>query len=78
MLSENAFYHSDLEGFQVYVSETEKHIGVFGGIETSPAHDIWLVKTPKGDLQVPSVRHFIQKVDPDRKQIVLQNLRELP
>lgn len=83
-LSLQEFYISDLVGLEAFEIETKKPIGTFRELQESALNSDqikaswWVFQTPLGQLTVPAVSHFIQKVDLEEKKIWLRNLKEIP
>jgi 16S rRNA processing protein RimM len=65
-LDENEHYWADLEGLQV-IDKDLGDLGCLVNIYTTAAHDIYLVKGPYGEVQIPAVQQFIVAVDFDKR-----------
>jgi len=65
-LPENEFYWFQLEGLRV---DDRQHgdLGRIAEIFTTPAHDILVVRGPRGEVLIPVVDAFILSIDEDGK-----------
>ncbi len=83
-LASKEFYLSDLQGLEAFESETQRSVGYFLELQESGSGNEsiqaswWVFKTPQGLLSVPAAAHFIEKVELEKKQIWLRNLKDLP
>lgn len=64
-LPEGRFYAHQLDGLEVRANDGS-HLGTFTKVVSSPAHDLWSVKTPAGrEVLVPAVTPILVEVDLD-------------
>lgn len=78
-LYENEYYIRDLLGLTV-VTETGEVLGKLIKIMPTGANDVYIVKTPEGELLIPAIRQCILKVDKQADLMtvhLLEGLREL-
>lgn len=61
-LDEGEFYHFELEGLDV-VDEEGRPLGVLEEVLATPAHEIYVVKGPRGELLIPAVEAYVLAVD---------------
>ena len=62
-LSEAEYYIHDLVGLQVF-DENERRIGELIEVESYPASDVYVVKTPDGKCHmIPAIKEVIKQVD---------------
>src|SRR5262245_8012888 len=69
-LDEAHFYPWQLEGCQVLTADG-REVGVVAGIEQSPAHDLWVVRSGPREHLVPAVAEIVQDVDLARRRVVI-------
>jgi len=72
VLDEGEFYFFELIDFEV-VDESGSLIGKLEYIETTPAHEIFVVSTPDGkELLIPVVKEFVIRIDREKERIVVR------
>jgi 16S rRNA processing protein RimM len=69
-LDEGEFFERQLEGLAV-VDTQGRALGTFARAEEGPAHDLWVVQTPAGEVYVPAVKEVVRAVDLDARRLVL-------
>jgi 16S rRNA processing protein RimM len=67
-LPEDYYYHDDLLGCEVICSERGP-IGVVEEILEMPANEVWIVRGELGEVLVPAVRQFVNKLDLSKRRI---------
>jgi 16S rRNA processing protein RimM len=65
------FYPWQLEGCRVF-TETGQEVGRVTGVESSPAHDLWVVHDGRGEHLIPAVPAIVLEVDLAGRRIVLR------
>ena len=63
---EESFFICDLIGLSVIDAVSGEIYGTLQNVFSSPANDIYSVKTAQGEVLVPAVPSFIQKIDPEK------------
>ncbi len=66
---DNKEFLSDFIGFDVINIESKELIGKIIEEWEMPANDVWLVKTPKGDLPIPVIDQIIKNRNMENKSI---------
>lgn len=61
-LDDGEFYHFELEGLDV-VDEEGRNLGVLQEVLALPAHELYVIRGPEGELLLPAVEAFILDVD---------------
>jgi 16S rRNA processing protein RimM len=69
-LPEGRYYPHQLRGLAV-VDPSGTALGTFERVERSPAHDIWVVGSQRGEVLVPAVKEFVREVDLERGRITI-------
>ncbi len=70
-LPDGSYYAHQIEGL-VVLDESGTTLGTLGEVLESPAHDIWMIRTPDDrEVLVPAVDEFVRSVDLDGGVIVL-------
>lgn len=67
---EGAWYPHQMEGLLV-VDAAGAELGRWARVESSPAHDVWVVRTDGGEVLVPAVREIVREVDIEAGRIVI-------
>ncbi len=71
-LDEGEFYFFELIDFEI-VDEKGSLIGKLEYIESTPAHEIFVVSTPEGrEIMIPVVKEFVLKIDKESGKIVVR------
>jgi 16S rRNA processing protein RimM len=65
---EGRHYWCDLEGLTV-IDRRRGEIGKVEEMFSTPAHDILVVRSPRGEVLVPAIPPFICQVDPDAGEL---------
>jgi 16S rRNA processing protein RimM len=65
-----SFWGFELEGAAV-TDTTGTKLGTFVGVQEGKVDDLWIVRTPNGNVLVPAVKQIVVSVDVGAKQIVL-------
>ena len=74
ILEEDEFWHWELEGLRA-LDFDGKEVGVLAEVIESPAHDLYLIKTPGGrEHLVPAVREFVPEIDIEKGIVVVKIL----
>ena len=74
-LNDGEFYWEDLIGMDV-INHSGTKLGAIEKIENHGATDLIFIKTTKDDLIIPFINDFIQDVDLEKKQLVLNWFEE--
>ncbi len=74
-VNEDTFYHFQLLKMNVYYNEEK--IGIIEEISDNGVQDLLRVKGEKVNFLVPFVDAFVEKIDIEKKEIVLKNLEGL-
>ncbi len=61
-LDEREYYWFELEGLQV-IDRTHGVLGQLEDLFTTAAHDIYVVRGPRGEVLIPAVDQFIGRID---------------
>lgn len=61
-LDESEHYWFELEGLQV-IDRTRGDLGKLEDLFTTPAHDIYVVRGPFGEVLIPAVDAFVGRID---------------
>lgn len=70
-LEEDEYFIYDLLGMEVF-ADTGERIGELAEILTSPANDVYVVKTPEGkEVLLPSIKECILDIDEESKRIIV-------
>ncbi len=70
-LSDKQFFIDELIGCSV-VDERGKVLGLLSSVETSPAHNVYNVRTSAGYVMLPAVPEFIVHIEIEKKKIVVR------
>lgn len=70
-LGTGRFYPWQLAGCRVE-TEDGREVGTVAGIETSPAHDLWVVAAGEREHLVPAVADIVLEVDLARRRVVIR------
>ncbi len=65
-LGEGEYYWGQLQGLRV-IDAQHGDIGQLDGLLTTAAHDTYVVNGPCGEVLVPAVKQFVQKIDLDSR-----------
>lgn len=68
---DGSIYLAEIEGFTVELESGEK-IGPIVGFADNGAQDLLIVKTAKGEVEIPFVEDFTVEVDPARQTVVMR------
>lgn len=72
-LPEGTYYVADLLGFQV-VTEAGTVLGLLEEVLRGPAHDVYVVRGPRGELLLPAVREVVREVRVEDRRITVRPL----
>lgn len=72
-LEEGEYYHFQLEGMDV-VTETGEWLGRVGEVLRGGAHDVYLVRGPRGEILLPAVEDVILELDLEVRRITVHLL----
>lgn len=64
------FFVDDIIGMKA-IDSRGNVLGVVSSVEKIPAHDLYVVRTKKGNVSVPAVKAIVQKIDTVKREIVL-------
>lgn len=67
-LADDEYYWRDLEGLEV-VDRRRGSIGTLSDLMPTPAHDIYVVRGPFGEILIPAVDQFIVAVDLEQRRL---------
>ncbi len=71
-LRDEEFYFFELINFDVY-DENGSLIGKLDYIQSTPAHEIFVIKTQKGEeLLIPVVKEFVKQIDKKNERIIVK------
>lgn len=71
ILEEDEFWHWELEGLKAFTPDGHQ-VGELAEVIESPAHDLYLIKTPEGkEHLVPAVYEYVPEIDPENGRIVV-------
>ena len=65
---EDGYYHFELEGLDVFEPDG-KLIGVLREVISNPAHEIYRVEGPQGEILIPAVDEYVLEIDLEEKRI---------
>jgi len=71
VLPEGSYYIQDLIGFDVLTSDKGR-IGTLQDVLDFPAQDVYVIQTENGEIMIPGVKEFIEKVDPSERKITIK------
>lgn len=69
-LPDDEFYWFQLEGMAV-ADQVHGELGAIEEIFTTAAHDIWVVRGPRGEVLIPAVDNFIVEVDREGRRVTV-------
>lgn len=69
-LPEDAFYVKDITGLEVR-DESGKKIGILADVETSPAHDLYVIEVQGKRYRIPAVAEFIKAINKETGVITI-------
>jgi len=72
-LEEGEYYHFQLEGMDV-VTETGEWLGRVGEVLRGGAHDVYLVRGPRGEILLPAVEDVILELDLEARKMTVHLL----
>jgi len=72
-LDEGEYYHFQLEGMDV-VTETGEWLGRVGEVLRGGAHDVYLVRGPRGEVLLPAVEDVILELDLEARKMTVHLL----
>ncbi|HXE73876.1 MAG TPA: ribosome maturation factor RimM, partial [Candidatus Nitrosotenuis sp.] len=64
-LEEGEYWHFQLEGLEVRTPEGEV-VGRLTAVLSTPAHDIYAVAGPRGEVLIPAVEEYVLEVNLER------------
>lgn len=70
-ITEDEYYLVDLVGMQV-ITESGEILGKIITVETTGAHDIYVIDYNDKEIMIPAVDEFVKKVDFEKKQITVK------
>jgi 16S rRNA processing protein RimM len=72
-LEEGEYYHFQLEGMDVETDEGE-WLGRLAEVLETGAHDVFLVRGPRGEILLPSIEDVILQLDLDARKMIVHPL----
>ncbi len=72
-LEEGEYYHFQLEGMDVE-AETGEWLGRVGEVLRGGAHDVYLVRGPRGEVLLPAVEDVILEIDLEARKMIVHLL----
>jgi 16S rRNA processing protein RimM len=72
-LEEGEYYHFQLEGMDVE-TETGEWLGRVGEVLRGGAHDVYLVRGPRGEILLPAVEDVILELDLEARKMIVHLL----
>jgi 16S rRNA processing protein RimM len=72
-LEEGEYYHFQLEGMDVE-TETGEWLGRVGEVMRAGAHDVYLVRGPRGEVLLPAVEDVILELDLEARKMIVHLL----
>ena len=70
-LPRDAYYVYEIEGCSV-ISEDGELVGIVREVLPMPAHDVFVVDTPEGEVMIPMVRDIVVELNPEESKIVVR------
>ncbi len=73
-LKKGEYLYQDLYGFDVFDTRTQAVIGKLREVLERPAHMVYAIDSPEGEILVPAIAPFHQSVDLDRQVLTIQTI----
>lgn len=70
-LEDDAFYHHELIGLRVE-TEDGRVLGTVSEVMETGANDVYVVKTPDGDLLLPAIYQVVKSIEPAEGRMVVE------
>ena len=71
---EDEFYVGDLVGLEAYDAESGEHVGAVMHVFPTPAHDVLVLWSNKGEVYVPFTMEHVPGIDPEGGRISVKRL----
>lgn len=68
---DDGYFHYELEGLQVF-DEAGAEVGTLVEVIANPAHEIYRIAGPKGEMLVPAVDEYVLSIDLEQARIVIR------
>lgn len=68
---EDGYFHYELEGLQVF-DEAGTEVGTLVEVIANPAHEIYRIAGPEGEMLVPAVDEYVLSIDLQQARIVIR------
>lgn len=73
-LPEDGYFYSDLFGFAVFDSRTQRVIGTLRDVSELPQGEIYVIESERGEILVPAVEAFEEGVDWEGRRLLLRTI----
>lgn len=73
-LPDDFYFVADIIGFDVFDTRTNQIIGKLEHVQDMPAADMYIIAGEGGEILVPAAPQFVEKVDFEKKQLVLNTI----
>lgn len=70
------YYSFQLVGLSV-VTEGDEVVGTISEVVPMPAHDVYRVRSQKGEVLIPAVKQIVTEIDLDQGRVVIRSLEGL-
>ena len=70
-LEDGEYFHFELEGLRA-IDEYDQPLGILREVLTTPAHEIYCLDTPHGEVLVPAVSEFVLALEPEKGFVKLR------
>lgn len=74
-LPDDYYFVADILGFDVYDTRTNAIIGKLEFVQEMPSSDLYVIKGEAGEILVPAVPEFVEKVDFEGKRLILKTIK---
>jgi 16S rRNA processing protein RimM len=73
-LPRGQFYWHQVIGLQVELAATHEPLGTVSDILETGANDVYIVKSPKGELLIPAIKEVVKRIDPEAGRMLIEPL----
>jgi 16S rRNA processing protein RimM len=73
-LPKGRFYWHQVIGLQVELAATHESLGTVSDILETGANDVYVVKSPKGEILIPAIKDVVKHIDPQAGRILIEPL----
>lgn len=74
-LEDGAYFLADLLGFEARDTRTGQVLGTLREVRPSPASDLYCITGPLGEILIPAVPAFVEKVDFEHRCLLLNTIK---